>query len=104
MQWKLIPPTPLLALRREKTEGRKDCASSVVNMDISPRIALSHCQLPDLTQSTPRLAPEEVLNHRQPTTLPIALGVAAATAEEAYKKTHPRDKSLPRTCLTPDLC
>jgi hypothetical protein len=73
-------------------------------MDISPRIALSCCQLPGLTQSTPRLAPEEVLNHRQPTTLPVALGVAAAAAEEAHKKTRPGDKSLPRTYLTLDLC
>jgi hypothetical protein len=45
MRWKLTPPTPLLALRREKTGRRKDCASSVVNTDISPGIALSCCQL-----------------------------------------------------------
>ena len=103
MQWKLTPPTLLLVLKKEKSVRGKDCVSSVGNMGISPETVRSRCQLLDPTRSTPRLASEEVPTLRQPTVLPDALGVAAASAEEAREKARPGDKSLPGTYPTPDL-
>ena len=73
-------------------------------MGTSPETVQSRCQPLDPTQSTPRLAPEEVPTRRQLTVLLDALGVAAAVVEEAREKARPGDKSLPGTYPTPDLC